>query len=171
MFIYYLLHSLYRPLEREGFKQMINGVKTKTLDDKIEVDLKPYLEDLYFKEVGNILITNKGIFSLFIVNLEGQIIGNTTGSKWIERHNHEQIYIPNPIIYNKKRIDELKEKINLKEEINNLVVFINNNTLTIKANNTVYINNLKNYLIKFEAKHDLSDDEVDSIYNVISNLK
>ena len=171
MFIYYLLHSLYRPLERQGFKQMINGVKTKTLDDKIEVDLKPYLTDIYYKEIGNILITNKGILYLFIVNLEGQIIGNTTGTKWIERHNHEQIYIPNPIIYNQNRIDELKQKLKITNAINNLVVFINNNTLTIKADNVVYINNLKAYLTNFDVKHLLSDDEVDAIYDAILKLK
>lgn len=167
--IYFLLHEMYRPLRDYGIIKMVQGVKYNKFDENITIDLTDYLKDINYKEVNNILITEKGIFSLFFVCFDGTVYGNNPGSKWIQRTNHQQIFIPNPIKFNEDKINELENKLNLGVKINNLVVFVNNNAENVRSDKAINLNKLTEYLNNFKSDIKLDANQMEDIYKKLKN--
>ena len=170
MSIYFLLHEMYRPLRDYGIIKMSKGIKYNKLDENITLDLTEYLKNIKYKEINNVLITEKGIISLFFVCFDGIVYGNNPGSKWIQRINHQQIFIPNPIKFNEDKIIGLQNKLNLDFKINNLVVFVNNNAENVRSNQVINLNKFTDYITNFQSDINLTDKEIDELYKQIKNV-
>ena len=127
-------------------------------------------------EIDIVYISQSGIFVIEVKNYGGWIFGNEKSKNWMAIHFQNRYSFYNPIKQNKIHIDCLKKLINRKVNYYNIVVFSNRcefKELTVTSKDVHVINYIDLYelisFLNYNSTTKMTDDEVISIYNELSN--
>ena len=121
-------------------------------------------------QMDHILISKKGIFCVETKNYSGTIYGDDKRKEWTQVFNFgkQKYNFYSPVIQNKNHIRALNNIIK-DYNINNVVIFYNNNIDNI---NSKYVYTVKSFKKYYLSLNDIiTEEDVNKIYNVLKNIK
>ena len=121
-------------------------------------------------QMDHILISKKGIFCVETKNYSGTIYGDDKRKEWTQVFNFgkQKYNFYSPVIQNKNHIRSLNNIIK-GYNINNVVIFYNNNIDNI---NSKYVYTVKSFKKYYLSLNDIiTEEDVNKIYNVLKNIK
>lgn len=88
-------------------------------------------------QIDHVLINSNAIYVIETKNYSGRIYGNEKQEQWTQVLNYgkSKYRIYNPILQNATHVNVLKRVLNTNLPIKSIIVFVNNNTEYIEANN------------------------------------
>lgn len=121
-------------------------------------------------QIDHIEIRHNGIFCIETKNFAGEIYGDENSDTWVQDNGkYGRRTFLNPLKQNKTHCCYISKVLNDEHIINSVVVFILNNADKVRCNNVVNLNDLRDYLDKFNNGTYLSIEEIDYIYNTLLN--
>lgn len=174
--------SLLEKILKKALKPVINNVKGKIGEAKVDSKLNPILFDkVEHRQINDLVIVDNngkshqidhieirqnGIFCIETKNYMGWIFGSKNQDKWTQRlYTGEKHQFVNPLKQNNSHIYHIKQVLDEKYKVNSVIVMVQNNADKIKESNVINLDDLKNYLKNFDDGTNLSIEEMDVIYN------
>lgn len=174
--------SLLEKILKKALKPVINNVKGKIGEAKVDSKLNPILFDkVEHRQINDLVIVDNngkshqidhieirqnGIFCIETKNYMGWIFGSKNQEKWTQRlYTGEKHQFVNPLKQNNSHIYHIKQVLDEKYKVNSVIVMVQNNADKIKESNVINLDDLKNYLKNFNDGTNLSIEEMDVIYN------
>ncbi|HEY8390940.1 MAG TPA: NERD domain-containing protein [Clostridia bacterium] len=123
-------------------------------------------------QIDHIVIRKNGVFVIESKNYSGRIYGKENQLEWTQvlKYGKVKNKIYNPLKQNATHIYRIKKILDEKVQIKSLVVFVQNNTKFIEANNVIPLSSLKK-IIKQEDNESLTLDQMQSIYKKLIDAK
>ena len=121
-------------------------------------------------QMDHILISKKGIFCVETKNYSGTIYGDDKRKEWTQVFNFgkQKYNFYSPVIQNKNHIRSLNNIIK-DYNINNVVIFYNNN---IDYINSKYVYTVKSFKKYYLSLNDIiTEEDVNKIYSILKNIK
>jgi hypothetical protein len=164
----------------------INNYKGKVGEAKVDSKLNPWIfGKVEHRQINNLIamddngkshqidhieIRQNGIFCIETKNYIGWIFGGETQDKWTQcLYTGEKHQFPNPLKQNKSHIFHISRVLGKKYRINSVIVMVQNNADKVDIPNVINLENLKDYLKKFNDGSYYSIEEMDIIYNKLLN--
>ena len=148
------LHSY----KKSWYYQIIYNFEFKRIDDSnYQIDI--------------IYINNKGVFVIEVKDWEGRVEGSINDEIWIRTKNKRIYQYKNPLIQNQKHIEKLSKYIPLPIPIHSLVVFASNNASHLNISNVVSITKMGQHLDNVKCNNELSNQEIDDLYEQLLKLQ
>lgn len=174
-----------RKLIKNITKPLINNIKGKSGEFKVNAKLNPLIfgkvehrqinnlilldENEKSHQIDHIEIRENGIFCIETKNYKGWIFGSENQDKWVQTLYNEKHQFTNPLKQNKSHIYYINKVLDKKYKINSVVVMVQNNAQRIGCKNVVNLRDLKKYLKNYNDGTKLTIEEMDEIYNKLSN--
>ena len=121
-------------------------------------------------QMDHILISKKGIFCVETNNYSGTIYGDDKRKEWTQVFNFgkQKYYFYSPVIQNKNHIRSLNNMIK-DYNINNVVIFYNNNIDNIDSKYVYTVKSFKKYYLSLNDI--ITEEDVNKIYSILKNIK
>lgn len=149
---------------------------TKIIIGKTKENERYVLNNCYFKQKGKIfqidyiIVCDKGVFVIKIVNVSGYLYGNQKMEEWkhgLFTDKRVKYYIPNPVMENEPNCKFIQSLLGKKIKANNLVVLSQNNMQEIVEEHAVALSKFNDYLSLLPKK--LTSDEIIKTVKVIKH--
>ena len=167
-------------------KPFVNNIKGKQGEAKVDKILNPLffgkvnhrqINDLIIiddrgksHQIDHIEIRENGIFCIETKNYIGLILGSEKQDTWTQAlYNGEKHSFTSPIKQNKSHIYHLNKLLGNKYKINSIIVMVQNNADRINVPYVLNLNDLRNYLKKFDDGTHLTIEEMDEIKTTLLN--
>lgn len=117
-------------------------------------------------QIDHIVINSRGVFVVETKNYSGEIYGSENQHEWTQVLAYGKVKnkLYNPLKQNATHVYNVKKIIG-KLPIHSLVVFVQNNTYHINANNVIPLSALKSNLLSGEAV--LTVEQMEKAYNLL----
>lgn len=121
-------------------------------------------------QIDHIVINPRGIFIIETKNYSGKIYGTSNQREWTQilAHGNVKNTIYNPLKQNATHVYNVRKIVGI-QPIRSLIVFAQNNTEHINANDVIPISALRNALNSGQSV--LSIDQMKNAYNVLLSTK
>ncbi len=173
-FVLFILLIIYLRLPSMRGKRGENKVKSvigKTIENECYVINNLILEsNNKSTQIDHIVINPYGIFVIETKNYSGQIYGSESQREWTQVLAYGKVKnkLYNPLKQNATHVYNVKRIVgNLP--VKSLVVFVQNNTENITANNVIPLSDLKSTLCFGEVV--LTAQQMDTAYNLLLSAK
>lgn len=119
-------------------------------------------------QIDHIVINRNGVFVIETKNYSGRIYGNENQQQWSQVLAYGKVKnkLYNPLKQNATHIYRVSKILEDKVKIKSLIVFVQNNTNYITANNVIKINQLKRALNRGNVTQ-LTAEQMKSIYETL----
>lgn len=178
--------GLLKTIVKAVTKPIINNHKGKVGESKVNSKLNPLIfGKVEHRQINNLILVDdngkshqidhieirqNGIFCIETKNYMGWIFGGENQEKWTQTlYNGKKYQFINPLKQNKSHIYHINNVLGNKYKINSLVVMVQNNADKVDIPNVINLENLKDYLKKFNDGSYYSIEEMDIIYNKLLN--
>lgn len=123
-------------------------------------------------QIDHLLINKNGVFVIETKNYSGRIYGNEKQHEWTQvlKYGKLKNKLYNPLKQNATHIYRIKKVLPENTQINSLVVFVQNNTDFIEAQNVLPLKNLSK-TIKKETGSALSEEQMKNLYLILQENK
>ena len=176
--------GLFKKIVKGVTQPIINNHRGKVGEKKVDKQLNPLLfgrvehrqiNDLFLidkfgksHQIDHIEIRENGIFCIETKNYIGVLSGNVNDNEWCKNlYNGKKEYFANPLKQNRAHINQISNVLGQRYKINSLVVMAGNNADTLNIPNVINLDDLKEYLKKYNDGTHYSSTEMDYIYNKI----
>lgn len=122
-------------------------------------------------QIDFVYIFKKGIFVIEVKNWIGLISGNKEDKKWSRTYRGRTYSFLNPLFQNYYHVKALEEVTKLNAPFNSLIIFASNNVSMLNIDNVVSITRMNKYLFEFKNDQELSDEEIDTIGDVLKKYQ
>lgn len=121
-------------------------------------------------QMDHILISKKGIFCVETKNYSGTIYGDDKRKEWTQVFNFgkQKYNFYSPVFQNKNHIRSLNNIIK-DYNINNVVIFYNNNIDNIDSKYVYTVKSFKKYYLSLNDI--ITEEDVNKIYSILKNIK
>ena len=121
-------------------------------------------------QMDHILISKKGIFCVETKNYSGTIYGDDKRKEWTQVFNFgkQKYNFYSPVIQNKNHIRSFNNMIK-DYNINNVLIFYNNNIDNIDSKYVYTVKSFKKYYLSLNDI--ITEEDVNKIYSILKNIK
>lgn len=169
------------------FKPVINGARGAAGERKVTSKLNPLIfgrvehkqmNDLILRDdfgkthqIDHVEIRHNGIFCIETKNYAGRILGSEENQCWTQILPRVRNQLPNPIKQNKSHVYHLNRALRGRYKIHSVIVMVQNNADTIGLPYVINLDDLKNYLAKFDDGTYYSLSEMEEIYRRLMDAR
>ena len=139
----------------------IGELRVKRILGKTKINERYVINDVYLRsadgkssQIDHVLISENGIFVIETKNYSGRIFGGENDYEWTQtlRFGKVKNRLYNLVKQNKTHVYRIKEVIGNHFPVFSVIVFVQNNTKYIRAENVVGLSDLKKYLSRFRTR-------------------
>ncbi len=144
---------------KKGKKYIVNNL---TLLDKNNMS----------HQIDHVLINKNGVFVIETKNYSGRVYGKDNQLEWTQvlAYGRVKNKFYNPVKQNKTHVFHLKPHLPSNIPIYSVIVFVKNNIDYIESDSVVGFSGLRKF-IKRRKEFKMGREDIDSLYNIINNLK
>ena len=127
----------------------------------------------YSNQIDHIVVNNRGVIVIETKNYQGRIYGSEHDTYWTQvlAYGKSKHKFYNPVKQNEAHAAKIRRYLNYTVPVYPLVVFVQNNTQYIHANNVVGFCQLNNTIESIGVPNTLSSKQMDAIAMQLWDLK
>lgn len=127
----------------------------------------------YSNQIDHIVVNNRGVIVIETKNYQGRIYGSEHDTYWTQvlAYGKSKHKFYNPVKQNEAHAAKIRRYLNYTVPVYSLVVFVQNNTQYIHANNVIGFCQLNNTIESIGVPNTLSSEQMDTIAMQLWDLK
>lgn len=124
-------------------------------------------------QIDHIVVNNRGVIVIETKNYQGRIYGSEHDTYWTQvlAYGKSKHKFYNPVKQNEAHAAKIRRYLNYAVPVYPLVVFVQNNTQYIRANNVIGFCQLNNTIESIGVPNTLSSEQMDTIAMQLWDLK